>query len=59
MDHHRAAIWVDHAQYLVTAGEGRVELRVDLFHVVAYVREKGMKIMYIRPDTAEVSDTPK
>ena len=50
---------VDHAQYLVTVSEGRTELEGGSFHMTAYAQEKGLEIMYIHPDTAEVSDTPK
>ena len=50
---------VDHAQYLVAVSEGRAELEGGSFHVIAYAQEKGLEIMYIHPDTAEVSDTPK
>ena len=46
---------VDHAQYLVAVSEEHREQETGSFQVTAYAREKGLEIIYIHPDTAEVS----
>lgn len=50
---------VDHAQYLVAVSEEHREQETGSFQVTAYAREKGLEIIYIHPDTAEVTDVPK
>lgn len=50
---------VDHAQCLVAVGEEHREQETESFQVTAYAREKGLEIIYIHPDTAEVTDVPK
>ena len=50
---------VDHAQYLVAVGEEHREQETESFQVTTYAREKGLEIIYIHPDTAEVTDVPK
>ena len=50
---------VDHAQCLVAVGEEHREQETESFQVTTYAREKGLEIIYIHPDTAEVTDVPK
>ena len=50
---------VDHAQYLVAVSEEHREQETGSFQVTTYAREKGLEIIYIHPDTAEVTDVPK
>lgn len=50
---------VDHAQYLVAVSEEHREQETGSFQVTAYAQEKGLEIIYIHPDTAEVTDVPK
>lgn len=50
---------VDHAQYLVAVSEEHREQEIGSFQVTAYAREKGLEIIYINPDTAEVTNAPK
>ena len=50
---------VDHAQYLVAVSEEHREQETGSFQVTAYAREKGLEIIYIHPDTAEVTDVPR
>ena len=50
---------VDHAQYLVAVSEEHREQETGSFQVTAYAREKGLEIIYINPDTVEVTDVPK
>ena len=50
---------VDHAQCLVAVGEEHREQETGSFQVTTYAREKGLEIIYIHPDTAEVTDVPK
>lgn len=47
---------IDHADYLVAVSERNVAAETDSFQVTAYAREKGLGIMFIHPDTAEVSE---
>lgn len=49
----------DHAQYLVAVSEEHREQETGSFQVTAYAQEKGLEIIYIHPDTAEVTDVPK
>lgn len=46
---------IDHADYLVAVDEKNLEENSTSFRVSAYAREKGLGIMYVHPDTAEVS----
>ena len=50
---------VDHAQYLVAVSEEHRAQETGSFQVTAYAREKGLEIIYINPDTVEVTDVPK
>lgn len=50
---------VDNAQYLVAVSEEHREQETGSFQVTTYAREKGLEIIYIHPDTAEVTDVPK
>ena len=50
---------VDHAQCLVAVGEEHREQETESFQVTTYAREKGLEIIYVHPDTAEVTDVPK
>ena len=50
---------VDHAQYLVAVSEEHREQETGSFQVTAYAREKGLEIIYINPDTVEVTDVPR
>lgn len=50
---------IDHAEYMVAVSEKRTAIEENSFQVTAYAKEKGVEIMYIHPDTAEVSDTPQ
>lgn len=50
---------VDHAQCLVAVSEEHREQETGSFQVTTYAREKGLEIIYIHPDTAEVTDVPK
>lgn len=50
---------VDHAQYLVAVSEEHREQETGSFQVTTYAREKGLEIIYIHPDTAEVTDVPR
>ena len=50
---------MDHAQYLVAVSEEHREQETGSFQVTTYAREKGLEIIYIHPDTAEVTDVPK
>lgn len=50
---------VDHAQYLVAVSGEHREQETGSFQVTAYAQEKGLEIIYIHPDTAEVTDVPK
>lgn len=50
---------VDNAQYLVAVSEEHREQETGSFQVMMYVWEKGLEIIYIHPDTAEVTDVPK
>ena len=50
---------VDHAQCLVAVGEEHREQETGSFQVTAYAREKGLEIIYINPDTVEVTDVPR
>lgn len=55
---HQNRYLVDHAQYLIAVSEGHTELEGGSFQILAYAQERELEIMYIHPDTAEVSDTP-
>lgn len=46
---------IDHADYLVAVSEGNLDVEGDSFQATAYARERGLGIMFIHPDTAEVS----
>ena len=50
---------VDHAEYMVAVSEKRTNIEAGSFQVTVYAQKKGLEIMYIHPDTAEVSDTPQ
>ena len=50
---------VEHAKYMVAVSEKRTDVEESSFQVTAYAKEKGVEIMYIHPDTAEVSDAPQ
>lgn len=50
---------VDHAQYLVAVSEEHRAQETGSFQVTAYAREKGLEIIYINPDTVEVTDVPR
>lgn len=50
---------VDHAQYLVAVSEEHREQETGSFQVTAYAQEKGLEIIYINPDTVEVTDVPR
>ena len=50
---------VDHAQCLVAVGEEHREQETESFQVTTYARERGLEIIYVHPDTAEVTDVPK
>ena len=45
----------DHAQYLVAVNERAEKTEHGSFQTAAYAQEKGLEIIYIHPDTAEVS----
>ena len=45
---------VDHTQYLVTVSEECEEQETNSFQVTAYAQKRGLKIIYISPDTAEI-----
>ncbi len=47
---------VDHAEYLVAVSEKLTDSENRSFQVPAYAKEKGAEIIYIHPDTAEVSE---
>ena len=48
---------VDHAEYMVAVSEKCTKAEDNSFQTTAYATEKGLEIIYIHPDTAEVSDT--
>lgn len=48
---------LDHAEYIVAVSENCTEVESSSFQVTAYAKEKGVEIIYIHPDTAEVSNT--
>ena len=50
---------IDHTEYMVAVSEKRTDVEEGSFQVTAYTKEKGLEIMYIHPDTAEVSDIPQ
>lgn len=50
---------IDHAEYMVAVSEKCIAVEGNSFQVTAYAKEKGLEIMYIHLDTAEVSDMPR
>lgn len=46
---------IDHADYLVAVSERNLDMEGESFQATAYAREKRLGIMFIHPDTAEVS----
>lgn len=49
---------IDHAEHMVAVSENHPKEEGRSFQAIVYAKERGLDIMYINPDTAEVSDAP-